>query len=937
MWKVAGTVSEAQPFSVEQGFGFPLAVVGGESSLFQGMPLTQIDYSANYNQDGVLAGRETTLVPVTTPDTSTIDVVLTLPETTNLDGVSSISSGGTVYLPAVDAGDPQAGEFVVNSVSKTVTVKQRSSGEMVTGAQAVVHATTDSIPTDLAPPHFLQDLLTMPIKGKLTWSIPLNGHPTGQFSFVTTRTGIDALRQRLKKGSEFQIWDIGFSVSSFSEKLQPLTDFPAGIYEGEVSLTGKWDTTDRQKPCYYTPEAAVTKTGKAQDPDCLVGGSGAGSAISSAKKTISISDLAKQVGVRVDFAAGAPGSMAAAKIGVGSWDCEIDQSAPRDASTSWLSEIQSRLECNNCRVDLSSPASVKVVSWDAFTSWQYDVSASPPELSYQGTATRSPDFRGYGFEYNNRVVSGEFLNTAKPSNGEDTQGRSDQKPDWERRQRKQKRDVTGDPDPRQPPENSRSIKTMSLNWNQSGNTKTEIVTITEDGYPIRVIETIFGWWYTSLEVVREVINGDKRVRTIDASPFPFWRICQQKVRDIIYDPDTGYELTAYTTGYRMSQAKQESDDGLELLAAADALAADNNDKVARAEYEAYRFRYVPISGRTLMSLHQHWDYYIDAQEDPRFFPYKVCNRDGSSSWALAIDPGWAPAFFVKESLNFYSSICVVPNPENLSKGEDDPKSPDLMSGEEYYEYHRVDILPSENTRKNSLSVGVTTGEKGDPDRYTEYTTKDSAQNANFKDKAVETSASIPPTQGRPPLANRAPMYTLKEPPEEKNKVNADPEQAKFDFLLNTPGYDTESPIGGSESFDKVETEDQLRIAAKCRLKLNDLQNTVNYSGKTPFNARLRPADKITLTQGIAETHRVQVLSVSNEVEINGMSEGLLEIVPSPTSFTAGIDRVIPLTITKVPAIGQDGASSPTFYASQVRTIGFKLGDTYGQIRFRRNL
>lgn len=745
----------------------------------------------------------------------------------------------------------------------------------------VLGVSATELATDYVSSSLFASLFGLPVTGQITWGCNLESHPTGALNLQVLRSAIALIRAKFVQGAEITFANIGFSVNGYSETLLSTLDYPSGLYEVQVSLTGKWDAPKYQKASLLKGGAGTSTSAPQpvfQDPDCV--GNTNVTPVPTTPTTTTVFALSSQVGVSFS----ASGS---------NWAVEIPKNAPAIASAQWLSEAQSRLRHNDCYLDLCSASGVQAKQLNTGALWVYNV----PSLEVQS---------GQQSEYPNVQISGTFLTSGEVYEPEeDTQADAaiTLVPSWVAKPATTVVLTSGSTDPAIPYSNTSRLKNLSLNWDVSGDTKTLRVVTTIDGMPSLDQEWIYGFTYTAAEVI------DTTTKKLNGNPVDYWGIVQYKQIDYLYDPGTGYALGSNTTGYKLGRHEREPE-GLSANRA--------TLEATGATLDLYKFQSIQVFGKTRYVLKQFADYYKEAAEEkPPLIFYKTCLPSGGSTWNYVIDSTYVPPLFVAEELTYTTSFLQTPNPE---ASPNTPEDNNLITGEESLTYLRRVIAPSSNTKP---IVGTILGGGKVGDRYTEFHGEASAQNAQFDDQSMRETFSE--HEGQPPPATRKPP-TQEQVPPPTGAPDMPVNPTLFEYRLTTLGYTANSPDGGSFSDPFAKTANEALKTAKATIQVEDLQSQ-QFSAKIPFNAQIRPMDRMQLRTGY-DTYNVRVLSFSNSVLIQGQLNGLPLITsPEGTQIECGIDRLVSVTMTKkaIPAALTPPDQALTVY-SPVFTVGLTLGD-----------
>jgi hypothetical protein len=657
-------------------------------------PIADLDMGASARALDVTIPLEPAIATVTAATISNGQTTIT-PTLTQVD---AIVHAGQTYTLADDPDNPQASEFVENADG---TIAIASALAVSTDLPIVAIGGSERIPTNLIDGRVLAPLAGLPVLGQIRWSESLEQQPSGSLNLVCTAETIASVEQRFANGTELELFDRGWSVSSLT------TTFKAdeGLYLVAVSLTGRWAATRYQQPVKLRSGSSSGSSISPiePDPDCSNGNS---PTAGSTTGRLTVATIAARVGVPFrcegDF-----------------WGVNVPADTPLDATVSWGELANARSRINNCWIDYSQFDAVIARSIERGAIWRYRV--RDLQTTYQGDARNSPDYRGYAVEYTNARLSYQTPR-ASLSGRRWNRPNSPDKPLWVPRPRVRRTLRSGDDDAAEMPAQTDWLKTLDLNWDASGPTKTLKISTTEDGMPFTDEELIYGFCYTA----KEIANADGELK---GNPAGFWRLVSYKVVTYLYEPVYGYAMGFDTTGWSMRRFKQESE-ALETIAYGDG-------SPESAPYLAlYQFQKLPLRERSRVTLEAFSNVYNDVDESEAMISYKVCNNDGTSGLAWVKDPTYAPAMFVIEEFTYKNSFASIANPD------DDPSSPEgrlcpFTTGEESKVHTYLTIVPSKQTitKSDGIPFTFTNNAEEEIDRFVEWHIEDSAQGAGFKEKA----------------------------------------------------------------------------------------------------------------------------------------------------------------------------------------------------------
>jgi hypothetical protein len=866
-------------------------------ALNQSLVLTEVDFDADWRSAGVVANHD----PVSVLLAVDGDVIEIAAES-ELVGATAVIVEGRVFTIAADLDNPQEGEFTPIFADSADTGKlgiqplkqiRLHTTQPIAGKPAAIVAQKKrpSIPTNLAAPNILDALKGLPITGKFNWSLSIEQHPSGSLQLAVDRPHVNQVRDRLKKGTELEVLGIGFSVSNIQEKLEV-----EGYYTVSVSLTGKWAKPQYNDPAFlHTPRRRNSQQLNNEpqiDSECGVAPNSI-PPLRQRPRWVSIPELASRVGVMFQPTRGATnvGTTTSLRNLSGAWVVEVPPDTPRDAARAWSADVVQIARLHGSILDWSHAGKVTTQAIEAGRLWNYQVESL--NTTYQGDTLHSPNHKGYAAEFKNAQLTGTFVAENLIINSDRRKGLPQAK--WKPRTPKKVTLRSGDLTYASPPSTVKFIRTMSQNFDASGDTKTLHITTTIDGQPFEEIEYIYGFRFQAEDVFTFDLIVNAGVYYTE--PKDFWGVVSYKKKVYRYDKRYGFPLGHVTKGWKYLRFKQESDE-LETLKL-----FDPNDPIDQLSRDLYVFEKVPIVERSLINNVAFRDYYADAEEQSAWVPYKHCNPDGTSETRYVIDPTWAPTCFAIGDLTYSSCFNVKPNPD-LIPGEiyeyainDIPPKPFVIAGDESITKKSIRLRPA---RPAGINIPPLTADQSAIlfDRFTERNLQDSATN-NYNNKAV--IESFAENEGRPSPVSRKPSLLEKVDPsqDQANKtstLNSTTHQS-IRFTVCTPGYTWSDPVNGSVSNGQAHTLDFAFTAVKTDLRLQDMQQSVQHSFDVPFNGALRPLDRISLTaQG--ENHSVIVTSVSNNLTIEGRYGKIPIITWEPTQVQAGIDREIPVVLYK---------------------------------------
>lgn len=859
-----------------------------------------IDFQANYQRPGTQQSSDPAIVNAIT-NGNTINIG-------NLIQVDAIAIGNIIYLPAIDPANPRSGEFVLSGQTATLTplLPIRS------GLPIQIIGGVETTTTDYIDPSILELFHGLPVVAEVKWSLSIENHPSGSINLrVIGDDNCKLVDAKFKKGTELTFAGIGFSVTSYSKTLENTHDAPGRLWSVSISLGGKWEAKKYQRPVFLLPSANVPVADGMpyQDPACQIY-----TTIQTLRKArplrISVSELADRSGVKfIGFSSSGTQAEIFDRAGLKPfpkipqrafqipiplakpldiWSVPIPQDSPRGATGQWQQTMDSLKRHNGCFIDYTRPDAVRARDIESGDRWAYTVPAL--SIAYKGDCTYSPDERGYAVEYAATKLTGEF---SDPSGGVD-QGKSSAAAYWKHRDAKIKTVNSGNPNPIDPPETFQVIRNMGMNWDTSGPTLEAVTITTHDGVELHKVRTVYGAAFNSSQVCQDLSAGDTtggiKHGPVQALASSFWQIVQQETTETFCDPDTRYITGSKTTGFKLGRYKTETD-ALELLQ------YEGTDEQSTYEASLYRFKKFPIYAVEQKQLVQFGSHYQDVLREP--IPtelIKKCLPDGTSAMVPVRDPNFVEPMFEQASLSYKNGFSHTRNPESSP----DSPLPDLTQGEEQLSERAIAILPSKST--STIAFGNLDKFKKigtDDDQYIQYDYEIGSQGANFGEYVAKRTFNV--NSGRPGAAQQLPNTYEKEEPEPtagNPNIYKNPQEAEYEYILCTPGHNANEPSTSSIGYSNASYLYQGLVGAQTDLKFKDIQESIEYSCTIPTNFVLRPFDYVQLNDGVT-VHSARATSIENSILIQGQIGGYpLLVAPQNTQIRGGIDRTIPIAITR---------------------------------------
>lgn len=831
----------------------------------------------------------TTITTVTANNNGTYELTTdTLPDLIT-------TTNGTFTL-AKDINNPVNGEFIYIN-NKVVIYSAVNLINVTVVSSPIVNSLR--IPT-------INGLAGLPVLSNITISESFQDHPTASISLVTSVNYIAQVRSLFRVSSLFNLSKYQFVVNSYNEELSSDDD----ILRVNINLRGKWDN-------YVNYPIALNNTtninNNFQDPECSIDAT----EIAKTKKYVTINEVAAKSGAGIT---GIEGTV-------------IVDKSDNNATVTLGSLINEYIDINSAFVDYNKPDVIVCRKLNAVTSWTYN---SDNILSnFNTTINRNlplPINGSYGVITNNILTSAlvpttitsrtsaltsedisiipypTIYNYTTPDNFNDAgnivieEATKDIQSKFENRKSVKRTYIKGDLDAATCPSNITRLKTLDLNHDKSGVTKTIIDITEEDNNPISEVTRRYGFAYTSWNIT--LISGESI--ELDSAATNWWTLIEETKTTYNYDDKTGYLLGYDLTGRKLIRANIEGDDRYTQeyqLAVNDGETPSSADT---ATYNTYQFKFVRVTGAKRYQLAQHRDYYKQFGQQSKFI--KRCNKDGSSSYVA--DPTYVEPMFVIAESEEYSCFLSVDNPLNLERKSGDPVEPPLTSGQETYNRTFLKILPSKNSAKQQDFRSDYQGE----DTYISYTSNFTSQDPGFRAVTEETSSST--NTGIPPVHTRKPpKYELIEPKKEEIK-----KPSNYRYVYWTTPYTGGYPRTGSYNFDKAKNINEVTAAVNNQLRIDDIRNTLTSTMTVPYNGSITTGDKVTVIFNGLQCQR-RVVSITHSIEQEVTNTGV--ITTAVTNLTMGIDRDISVSREKEKIVKPTNLNSQT--PVDVYDKGFKLG------------
>ena len=845
--------------------------------------------------------------------------------------VNAVTSGGRTFTQTVTPESPSTGEFVYNPYTNTVQVYSITP---VRSLQVYGTSATILYNPPLLPPPYPQLFTNLPLTGTIQFNRQFEQFPTASFELESTLTK-SQLQSVFTPGNELDLYGLPLRINSVSITELPRSIYPDARCKISVFLGCRWQNWIDQ-PCFLRTNGSNTAPNNTpfQDPDCAT--DSASSATNPNNSTTIQTLLAK---LKIPY------------VGPNLALVLIPPSTPLAATANPSQLLQERLRVANCFVRWSNSLAVETVSITGVQAWSCSESdiLGQIETSYEAIArpnkTRllqianlnplTPDLINFpstiqppptpqlrsesptalSFEYANVELTGQF-SESQQNNQQRTQGNS--QPRYVRKPPNRTTRTDGDATADTPLAGVTSVQTMSMCFDIGGQTKTRSFVTEEDGAQITIINEVWGFAFTADSIYNTATDK------LSGDPNQLWKCLKKTRTDYTYDDKTGYLLSTVESGYNTVRFKQESADNPETLG------LDTSDD----DYPLYKFIQIPVCTRTSYQLRIMPDYTIDGLTET----YKVCNRDGTSTTQLLLNPDYSPPYYVEIEDTESVAFASYPNPENIGviPDSEDKLLPDLITGEESGFKAITTIIPAVYEEKftgssdNGIPI-ITQGTQLAPQRYVKYIKKFKAQGAAIATVLEEISTEQ--GTGNPPQATkRPPRYQKEQDNQNQNKVQTP--QQQYRYLLQTQGYTVNDPVGGSESFSLATTLTSALIAARCKLAIENWRVGLSERLQIPGNLSIAEGDRFNYFCNGEYRQRV-VLGANTTLNILGVVDGQPRIT-AVTALTLGPYVTPNLTYSALPVPASPKAPTTNLVFTNVvsDTLGYVID--WSVVRSRRN-
>lgn len=841
---------------------------GYSAHLTQQQPTNYAQIALKADELTTVEGDLTSAMPPATPSVYALD----------FDNITTVISNGIIFTTAIDPQNPEDGEFTWNPYTKELRVYG------ATGRSLLVAASTNpvyTIPSPVNGPH--PDILTkLPVLGDIQITRSFEQHPSAQFELeiVASKATIENI---LRPGGELLFYGLPLRINNIS-----VTELPRAIYAQEyckasISLGGKWENYLSDQVFLVDAIASPNDT-PFTDPDCQNPTATNTPTQTTAQKLLAKANIPytgpqlKPVNIPTDTAPGTTidlNSMLSDRAIVANgflfWSnpsaVEIRKVGSQRTWHYDESQIVGEIQATYEAIDKPHKGAIALSGYNPpapdLVNFPSDVTSPPVPI------LRAEPPKSLGFQYPNTELTGEF-NDKPTEPSEITQG---QKPQYVRKEDKITTEIRGDKNAHIPLDGVTSIQSISLCFDNGGQTKQRTYITQRNGADWIIINEVWGFAFTAYQVTNfgtSKPSGD---------PNLYWKLLERTTAEYFYH-ETGYLLTVSETGFKTVRYLKESLDKPETLRL----------NPSNAKFALYSFFQIPVIKRT--------SYYLklspNSSTEGAYELYKACNRDGTSSLEVIFNPNYAPQYYIAQERTESSAYARIANPDSTNTRP----LPDLEVGEESQFDSKTTIIPAEYKQilvgfDNGFPV-YRLGEEISPQKWVKVNYEFKSDGPGMGEAPAKYTEET--GTGDPPLAIRRPdIYVREETPIDQSKDVLKTES--YRYFLQTDGYSKNDPVNGSESFPLAETELEAIAASRTKLAIENWRNGYSESLQIPHNLSIAEGDRFTYTCNGERRDRV-VLSVSTTLNILGVVDGERKIV-GVTSLSLGVYRLPPLTWNKI--------------------------------------
>ena len=826
-------------------------------------------------------------------------VVLNIDPPIGWQSGTSISLNDQVLIPSLTPDKPKQGEFIFNESTGKILAyfKQQARSLQILGKLQSINFYPSKI-----SPGFPQLFYNLPLTGQMHFSSSLEGFPTASFEFETnvSKTQLESI---FVPGAELEFLGAALAISAVSFEEYSIAVYPQTRTKISVSLKSKHENYINHPVFLMRQGRNIIPSDPKIDPDCL-------------SKIDPSYDLNRQVSIQTIF------ERANLKLTVIKLKPIIIAQDAKLSDTVVPSQVltEERLRLANSFVRYCKPT-IEVIPITGITTHIYNESElgdSSPKSSYNSVSKanrrsltvpslKQLDFdlvnfsaiqsrvgnasivsgieTAFAFEYPNVLLEGEFLDRLNGKKYEQTQSNS--RPEWVKKELSREEKIEGDREADLVPNGVRVIKAMSMCFDLGGMTRTRTTKYTEGSDVYKTVDETWGFCFRAIQIAN-IEPFTRAIIGLAGNPNDYWVKVKEVITEYYYDYKTGYLISTHVSGFSKARFKQESTSEPETFTS---LKTD-------PDYDLYFFFNLPIYGVTYYKL----ALLPEFSADDAFEQVKVCNfQKGTSSMGFVANPNYKAPYYVEKVLTELVSFAKKGHPDNkgVTIAPGVVLKPDILIGEEsYFEtITTVDLALYENTTFLISSTDITEikGKLLKPQTYTTYEKKYKAQGMQIGKAIEEVSTST--QEGDPPLGQRKHNLYEKEDPQKSLPKTDNNVKIKYTYLLQSPGYKAEDPIGGSVSFPLALKFDEAFTAAKCKFYMENIKSGYEETLDIPFNPNILEGDRFIYYWNGEMRERI-VKERSSTLVFNGVINGALDIT-GITSLKLGKKPRVNLSFDKL--------------------------------------
>lgn len=416
-----------------------------------------------------------------------------------------------------------------------------------------------------------------------------------------------------------------------------------------------------------------------------------------------------------------------------------------------------------------------------------------------------------------------------------------------------------------------TLKSLDLCFDQSGDTKTTVVSKYESGSILTQTITTYGFVYRASDIYGITFGEnpydrfEPKVDTLNTPAAQFWKPISQENVAFNYG-NHGYLVGIKTSGWRLTRydSGQEEVETIirmnELKYKAGSTGKTKLNDKEQAELQLlgwklnlFSFISVPIKGFTKYKLHPIDGVFKDKDYIGEQF---IIYYDPVNKKKVPIkDERYTPSYFASVSTTYKSSFAKTLNQTIDTYSSSNPRGgvvdfynrPYLTTGEEFFEETRIKIIKNNAISYiASSSAGYPVEGSGTEDtpRYIEYYRKMSSQDGSFANCSGEESSSY--KEGIPPEHTRKENNTILKYYSENLDKNKPSEKFNINYYYSEgveQTKSTSSAVGNLKS--NVEYSSSL-IPVKNSSDIKDLlefqlnEEKINSLGTISFEALYNP-------------------------------------------------------------------------------------------------